>query len=156
YPGDVDHRVDIFATGVVLHEMLTGRRLFKGGSDFETVERVRRCEVRPPSEVNAACPRVLDEIVLRALSKNPDERFQTADEMAEALDQLVHAAHFTKQHLGSVVRTIFAGEAGTLSVADRRLPALTNSSTSISLMDSHHGSATIPPVQVGGTTDGTA
>src|ERR1044071_8405496 len=49
---NIDHRSDIFAVGIVLHEVLTGRRLFKGQNDVQTIERVRRCEVPPPSAQN--------------------------------------------------------------------------------------------------------
>jgi serine/threonine protein kinase len=113
----LDHRIDIFSTGVVMHEVLTGRRLFKGASDLETVERVRQCDVPPPSEFNRMCPRALDEIVMRALSRDPDKRFPTAGEMADALDDMVHAAHFTPQHLAGILRVVFEGEAGTPSAA---------------------------------------
>ena len=91
---DVDRRIDIFATGIVLHEILTGRRLFKGENDLQTVERVRQCEVAPPSLQNPLCPPELDAIVLRALARNRDERFQSSSEMADALDDVVHAARF--------------------------------------------------------------
>ena len=96
---DVDRRIDIFATGIVLHEILTGRRLFKGENDLQTVERVRQCDVAPPSLQNPLCPPELDAIVLRALARNRDERFQTSSEMADALDDVVHAARFQPAHL---------------------------------------------------------
>ena len=57
---NIDNRSDIFAIGIVLHEVLTGRRLFKGQNDVQTIERVRRCEVPPPSAQNPAVPPELD------------------------------------------------------------------------------------------------
>jgi serine/threonine protein kinase len=109
---DVDKRIDIFATGIVLHEVLTGRRLFKGENDLQTVERVRQCEVAPPSVHNPLCPPELDGIILRALARNRDERFQTNSEMADALDDVVHAARFQPTHLAMLMRELFPTEAG--------------------------------------------
>ncbi len=109
---DVDKRIDIFATGIVLHEVLTGRRLFKGENDLQTVERVRQCDVAPPSVHNPLCPPELDGIILRALARNRDERFQTSSEMADALDDVVHAARFQPTHLAMLMRELFPTEAG--------------------------------------------
>ena len=109
---DVDKRIDIFASGIVLHEVLTGRRLFKGENDLQTVERVRQCEVAPPSVHNPLCPPELDGIILRALARNRDERFQTSSEMADALDDVVHAARFQPTHLAMLMRELFPTEAG--------------------------------------------
>ena len=58
----------------MLHEVLTGRRLFKGQNDVLTIERVRRCEVPPPSLQNPMVPPELDAIVLKALARNRDDR----------------------------------------------------------------------------------
>ncbi len=147
---NVDHRIDIFAAGIVLHEVLTGRRLFKGQSDVQTIERVRRCDVRPPSQLNPACPPLLDEILLRALARNPDDRFQTAGEMADALDEVVHAAHFTPQHMAMILRETFGmdGGAGPGAVVDRRLTAssITNPSISSLTSSSERRSPTLPPI----------
>ncbi len=72
---NVDNRSDIFACGIVLHEVLTGRRLFKGANDVQTIERVRRCEVPRPSLQNPAVPPALDAIILKALARNPADRW---------------------------------------------------------------------------------
>lgn len=109
---DVDRRIDVFATGIVLHEILTGRRLFKGENDLQTVEKVRQCDVPPPSLQNPLCPPELDAIVLRALARNRDHRFQTAHDMADALDDIVHATRFQPTHLAQLMRDLFPGEAG--------------------------------------------
>jgi serine/threonine protein kinase len=109
---DVDRRIDIFATGIVLHEILTGRRLFKGENDLQTVEKVRVCDVPPPSLQNPLCPPELDVIVLKALAKHREDRFQTASEMADALDDVVHAARFQPSHLAQLMRDLFPAEAG--------------------------------------------
>lgn len=109
---DVDRRIDIFASGIVLHEILTGRRLFKGENDMQTVERVRQCEVAPPSMQNPLCPPEMDAIILRALARDREERFQSAAEMADALDDIVHAARFQPSHLAGLMRELFPTDSG--------------------------------------------
>jgi serine/threonine protein kinase len=109
---EIDRRIDIFATGIVLHEILTGRRLFKGENDMQTIERVRRCEVVAPSLFNPLCPPQLDQIVLRALAKNPDDRYQSASEMADALDDIVYATRFQSTQLAQTMRGLFPTDAG--------------------------------------------
>ena len=144
----VDHRIDIFAAGIVLHEVLTGRRLFKGANDLQTIERVRRCEVRPPSQFNQAVPPELDAVVLKALSRNRDDRYQDAGEMADALEQIVHAWHFTPGHLTSILRENFGGaESGTGAYPTAR-PTYTSIPTSPTTSGTGSGlrSGTVPPI----------
>jgi serine/threonine-protein kinase len=81
-----DRRSDVFSLGVVVHEMLSGARLFRGGSPLETMERVRRAEVPPPSAANPDVPAALDAVVLRATARDPAERFGAA-ELAGALER---------------------------------------------------------------------
>jgi hypothetical protein len=84
----IDHRIDIFAAGIVLHELLTGRRLFQGETELETLRRVADCDVPRPSELNREVPLALDAIVLQALARDPAERFATAQAMCDAIDEL--------------------------------------------------------------------
>lgn len=81
----LDRRSDIFSLGIVLYELLTNKRLFVGESDFATLEKVRNVDVRPPSTVNKYIPPDLDRIVMKALSKDLDERYQTAAEFGDDL-----------------------------------------------------------------------
>jgi hypothetical protein len=81
----VDRRSDVFALGVVLHEMLTGTRLFAGRSELSVLERVRRAEVPPPSRARPDLPAGLEEVVLRALARAPEDRFAWASELRDAL-----------------------------------------------------------------------
>jgi len=83
-----DHRADIFSIGAVLFEMLTGRRAFNGGSAAELLSSVLRDEPPPPSETDPRVPKALDLIVLHCLEKNPDERFQSARDLAFHLNSL--------------------------------------------------------------------
>ncbi len=108
----VDRRIDIFATGIVLHEILTGRRLFKGENDLQTIDKVRLCNVPPPSLQNPLCPPELDAIVLRALARNRDDRFGSSSDMADSLDDVVHAARFQPTHLAQLMRDLFPTDIG--------------------------------------------
>ena len=80
-----DHRVDVFALGVVLYELLTGHHAFKRDNDVETLDRISAARVDPPSRLNPNVSATLDAIVLRALAKDPAQRYATAREMADAL-----------------------------------------------------------------------
>ena len=77
----VDQRADLFAVGIMLHEMLTGRRLFKSESEIRTLERIKAADAKPPSATNPSIPARLDEIVMRALSRDPKDRYQDAKEL---------------------------------------------------------------------------
>jgi serine/threonine-protein kinase len=81
----VDRRSDVFALGIVLHEMLAGERLFTGPTELAVMERVRTADVRPPSALNPRVPRELDRVVLTALAREPEDRFAWASELAGAL-----------------------------------------------------------------------
>lgn len=83
--GHVDSRSDLFAVGTIAHELLTDRRLFRGANDNETVNRVARGCIFPPSRWRAGVPAELDAIVLKALERDPDQRWQTARELRTAL-----------------------------------------------------------------------
>ena len=78
----IDHRSDIFSLGIVLYEMLTGERLFKGDTEINTLERVREAKVESfPSSINADLPSELDVKVLKALAKEVTDRYQDASGM---------------------------------------------------------------------------
>ena len=102
----LDGRTDIFAAGVVLYELLTGKRLFKGGDDLRTIALVRACKVEPPSTERPDIPPELDRIVLKSLARNRDQRYERAELLAADLNQLSHdlewdatrTSLFLKQH----------------------------------------------------------
>ncbi len=82
----IDRRSDIFALGIVLYELATARRLFKGENDYLTMASIVEGEVAPPSSHRLDIPQALDEIILRALAKKPEARFQTAVDLRAALE----------------------------------------------------------------------
>ena len=85
----IDHRSDIFATGVMLFELTTGRRLFKGASEYETLKLICDREYPRPSQVLAGYPPALERIVMRALEKDRDERYQSARDMQHDLEVFI-------------------------------------------------------------------
>ena len=82
----VDRRTDLFAIGAVLHELLTGKRLFRGENELDTIRRIVEAPIDPPSKINPAVPPALDAVVLKALERPVELRFQTAPEFIEALE----------------------------------------------------------------------
>jgi eukaryotic-like serine/threonine-protein kinase len=82
----VDHRTDIFAFGCVFYEMLSGQRAFKSGAPAETMAAILNDEPNSPSSVNAAVPRGFDRVTQRCLEKPPAVRFQSAKDVAFAID----------------------------------------------------------------------
>jgi hypothetical protein len=89
----VDRRSDIFSLGSVLYEMLTGAPLFEGDTDMSVLESVRGGEVASPTSRGVEVPKRVDQILLKALAKNPQERYQNASELEKDL----HAVLYTYQ-----------------------------------------------------------
>lgn len=85
----VDWRSDIFATGVMLFELTTGRRLFKGPSEYETLKIICEKEYPRPSQVRGGYPLRLERIVMKALAKRREDRYQSAREMQADLEDFV-------------------------------------------------------------------
>ncbi len=88
----VDGRSDIFSLGVVLYELLAGRRPFKADSVEELLEQIIAVEARPPRQVDDTIPKELERICLKALSKRATERFTTGKDMADDLRHFLGSA----------------------------------------------------------------
>jgi serine/threonine protein kinase len=84
----VDRRSDVFAAGVILWELICGRKLFTGPSEFAVLEKVRGASVPEPRSIAPDCPAELERIVLRALAEDPSRRFQRAQELQRELTAL--------------------------------------------------------------------
>jgi serine/threonine protein kinase len=112
----IDGRVDLFALGIVMHEMLTLQHLFAGDSDLGTVKQIMEREIPRPSADRNDVPEVLEQTVMRALERDRARRFSTAAEMGAALDDFVVAS---KLHVGEVVSFVRA-----IAAASGPLPML--------------------------------
>ncbi|WP_141592621.1 serine/threonine-protein kinase [Myxococcus sp. AB056] len=106
----LDRRSDVFAIGVCLYEMLTGERLFVGDSDFSVLEKVRKAEVPSPSTYNRRIPETLERIVLKALAKDVDERYQYASELGDDLQRFLITSDtiFSRKDLAQYMKSTFA------------------------------------------------
>jgi serine/threonine protein kinase len=108
----IDRRSDIFSCGIVLYELLTGERLFVGESDFSTLEKVRNVEILPPSTYNRRIPDELERIVLKALAKDVEDRYQNAIDLHDELQAFVYTAgeFYSRKDLASWMKGTFARE----------------------------------------------
>jgi serine/threonine protein kinase len=107
--GEIDRRVDIFTTGIVLWELLVGRRLMAAESTAKTLVRLLQEKVPRVAEVVPDVDPRLDRIVARALERDPEARYQTAGQMREALEQYLLDGHHIVRHeeIGRVVDDAF-------------------------------------------------
>lgn len=125
----IDQTTDIYACGVIFHELLSSQRLFRAETDMETLERVRMGVIPPPSEKNKLVSKELDKIVLKALKRSPEKRYQTAGEMLRDLTQLAQNENLIcgSQELSAFLKTIFQDsielEHEKLQSALRQIPA---------------------------------
>ncbi len=105
---DVDARADIFALGVVLWELLEGRRLFRGETDYQTVKLVAEANIPPLTlERHEGLHHDIERVILKALEKRPENRFQTCREFGDALADFLfdHRLKVTSYDLANLVRT---------------------------------------------------
>ncbi|MEW6682048.1 MAG: protein kinase [Nitrospirota bacterium] len=123
----VDHRSDLFALGIVLHEMLTGQRLFKADNEFTTLERVRTADVPVPSAVKEGLPKALDAIVLKTLAKNPGERYATGQAFEDALNGYLRTLSPppSARDLSEYLRTLFDKDIETDTATYRQVTTIT-------------------------------
>jgi serine/threonine protein kinase len=106
----VDARTDVFSAGIILHEMLTTEKLFRGDTEFALMEKVRKAEVEAPSKFNRRVTPELDAIVLKALARDVADRYQSAAELAADLRGLLDGYKFDNKELKEFVRGRFRKE----------------------------------------------
>ena len=106
----LDARTDVFSAGIILHEMLTTEKLFRGDTEFALMEKVRKADVPPPSNFNRRVTPELDAISLKALSRDVADRYQTSAQLAADLDSLIAGYRFDPKELRQFMRQLFRKE----------------------------------------------
>jgi serine/threonine-protein kinase len=112
--GAIDGRSDLFSLGIVLWELLTGRKLFTAENEIAILRLIESCNtsVKPPSEVNPNVPKELDYIVMQALAKNRDQRFANCLEFQKRLQKFLvqYNPDFNPVDIGAEIKGFFAEE----------------------------------------------
>ena len=124
----IDHRSDLFSLGVILHELLTGKRLFKAADSRQTIRNVRNAQVDPPASMRSELPDELDRITMRALAKDRRRRYPYASEMRDDLVKFLHSAYpdFKTSDAAAFLQELFKDEINRPRQieADSKTPAL--------------------------------
>jgi eukaryotic-like serine/threonine-protein kinase len=103
----IDARSDIFSLGVMFWECLTGKRLFYDKADFKTMSNVLERMVPPPSALRPDVPAAVDAVVMRALDRDREQRYQDAQAMADDLDQYLAESRFQPRMLPPFLKDLF-------------------------------------------------
>jgi serine/threonine protein kinase len=108
----IDRRSDIFSLGIVLWEMVTTQRLYRGENDFATLQLIITQPAKPPTTVRPECPVELERIVMRALADEPGKRYATADQLVTELDELAreHKLKQSPNALAGTMSQLFSAE----------------------------------------------
>jgi len=85
----IDHRSDIFATGILLYELVAGRRMFQGADTLQILSKVREAEFTPLGTLKGGLPEKLYDIVSKALAKEPDDRYQSLADMQADIEECI-------------------------------------------------------------------
>jgi eukaryotic-like serine/threonine-protein kinase len=108
----VDRRTDIFALGVVLYQLITGKHPFRGDNEFATLGRIRNKEpIEPPKRILPSLPDVVNDIIVKALSKPREGRYQTMVELARALEKASPTKESGNDDLAAFMKSILGGRA---------------------------------------------
>ncbi|WP_437281938.1 protein kinase [Sorangium sp. So ce375] len=111
--GTLDRRSDLFSMGVLLYLLVTGHTPFRGKGPLEAMQQIANRNPQPPREIMPEVHPELDRIIMRALAKNPNERYQTAAELRRDLEQVSAAVResYTDKQVGQLVRDLLPGVA---------------------------------------------
>ncbi|HZA51504.1 MAG TPA: serine/threonine-protein kinase [Myxococcaceae bacterium] len=152
----LDRRSDVFAIGVCLWELLAGERLFVADSDFAVLEKVRKAEVVPPSTYNRRVPPALDRIVLKALAKEADDRFQYASDLGDELQRflLTQDAIFSRKDLMQYMRSTFAEDVEREKLRLQEYAQVKPPEGVLSSVDRNRSAAPVPLVAANGSARG--
>jgi serine/threonine protein kinase len=125
-----DHRIDLWALGVVMYELCTSRRLFKRDSEMATLDAVMEAQVPSITRLDGSIPASVERVLMKALAKNPDRRYRDAREMQMALEEVMLAENLpaSSAHLSAYLEKLFQGQEelkpGSISRMDRQMECL--------------------------------
>jgi serine/threonine protein kinase len=102
----MDQRSDLYSLGIVLYEMITDQRPFVGTSDMSLLDKVREGSVMPPRALEPSVPELLERLVLKALSKEPDRRFRDAGDLHQELEDLLKEHPVSAKDVARFVRIL--------------------------------------------------
>ena len=134
--GEVDPRSDLYSLGIVLYELLTGKTPFDGETPVEIAMKHLSTAPQPPSKLRPDVPPELDMVVMRALAKNPDDRYQSADEMEGDLDRVARGARVSATTVDTATQVL------------RPAAAATAAATAATMIAPSPAAAAVPPAVV--------
>ncbi|WP_158542539.1 serine/threonine protein kinase [Lujinxingia litoralis] len=107
---DIDGRADLFAAGLVIYKMLTNRLPFEGDNEFQIYNNIMSKEITPPRILNPQVPEVVDQVVMKLLARDPDQRYQDGYAAKQDLDRALHqiAPGYTVNRLSRYIDETFA------------------------------------------------
>lgn len=119
---ELDPRTDLFSLGIISHELLTGQRLFHRGNPAQEMAAVYEEEIPPPSKVNRRVPKALDAVVLQALDRRIDKRYQSATEFVRDLSLAAGSTTWTRERCAELARQQFASRQKDIDKLLARMP----------------------------------
>ncbi|MEW5742177.1 MAG: serine/threonine-protein kinase [Myxococcota bacterium] len=119
---ELDPRTDLFSLGIIFHELLTGQRLFHRGNPAQEMAAVYEEEIPPPSKVNRRVPKALDAVVLHALDRRIEKRYQSATEFVRDLSLAAGSTTWTRERCAELARQQFAARQKDIDKLLARMP----------------------------------
>jgi eukaryotic-like serine/threonine-protein kinase len=153
----LDNRSDLFSLGIVLHELVTGQRLFQRENQMSTIVAVTEEQIPKPSSIRPELPAYIDEVVMRCLARPVDDRFDDCDVLADALDSVLIQLNsdVNGERLGTWMQRKFSNEIGEIEAVIQKVlqaPERSEATIDLSTFDSKVTRTTspipaIPPVR---------
>lgn len=159
----LDNRSDLFSLGIVLHELLTGRRLFQRENQMSTIVAVTEEQIPRPSTIRFDLPPLVDEVVMKCLARPTDDRFDDCEALADALDAILVELNsdVNGEKLGDWMQRRFANEIGELEAVIQKVlqaPERSEATIDLSTFDARvtRTTAAVPALPAAATTRGIA